>query len=121
MIKKHYFAALAVAFTLMGCSKTGVMPENSSVQEGPVEEGKPVELTVTVSDLGMETRITEAINDNVVNNLQVFIFNKYGMFETSGSVNGGVLKISCTAGYKHIVALVNAEPETDVTTLEEFS
>lgn len=121
MIKKLYFAAFAAAFALMGCSKTGLAPENGSVHEYPVEEGENVELTISVSDLSMTTRITGQISDESINNLQVFIFNKHGIFETSGSADSRSVSVSCTAGYKHIVALVNAEPETDVTTLEEFS
>ncbi len=123
MMKRIYFAAFAAALALTGCSKAGFAPDNGVTPEHnyPVTDQKQVELTVNVSDLAMNTKITGKINDGSINTLQVFVFNKHGLFETSASTSGSQVTFSCTAGSKTIVTLVNAKTETGVTTLEEFS
>lgn len=123
MIKKLYSAAIIAACALTGCSKTGLEPDcgQTSVNDSQMGNGKPVELTVTVSDTDMNTKIVGSGDDKKVNSLQVIVFNKHGLFETSAVSTSSEVTFSCTAGRKHIVALVNAMTETDISTFEEFS
>lgn len=117
MNNKLYFAAFAAALALVGCSKKNLESETTA----PIEDGDTVELTVNVMDSMMETRVTGMNSDMDVNSLQIFVFNKYGLLETSASGTSSELTLTCTAGQKQIVALVNAESEADVTTLSDLS
>ena len=112
-----YFAAFAAALALVGCSKTDLESETTS----PAEDGGTVELTVNVTDSMMETKVTGSNNDKKVNSLQVFVFNKHGILETSADAATSEVTLSCTAGQKHVVALVNAQTESGVTTLADLS
>lgn len=117
MNKKMYFAAFAAALALMGCSKNDLSSETVS----PAEDERTVELTVNVMDSMMETKLTGSGNDKLVNTLQVFVFNKHGILETSANAESSEVTLTCTAGQKHVVALVNAQSESGVTTLADLS
>lgn len=116
MRTKLYFAAFAAAVALMGC-------ENSFTDPADVQEsGEPVSLTVSVS--GAVTKISgdpEAINDRKVNSLQVFVFNRHGIYQASDYATSDEVTLTCTTGDKKVVALVNAPKEEGVGTFQELS
>lgn len=107
MIKKLCFAALAAA-ALMSCNE-----KNADLPH--VEENAEL-VTFSVSVPGLETKSTgeSAAAEKTVNSLQVFVFNQHGVYETSAAAAKGEVSITCTAGRKRMVALVNAEEETGV-------
>lgn len=112
MNSKFYFAALA-ALAIVACNEK---PINESLC---VEEQKQVQLTVTVDD--GTTKITGSSDDKNINDIQIFVFDKYGVYETSASSATMPVTLTCTAGEKQIVALVNAEPEENVKNLADLS
>lgn len=112
MSKKNYLAVMAAAVALVACSEkevTTVLPE---------VEPEMVQFEVTINDGA--TKISESKNDGLVNDIQVFVFNKYGLLETSATSATKTAKVTCTTGEKKIVALVNADPEQSVTTISEL-
>lgn len=123
MNKKLYFAAFAAALAIMGCNKAGYAPDHGTTTDSnaPVGDEQTVQLTVSVSDADPETKITGVINDKKVNTLQVIVFNKHGLYETSAVAADSKVTFSCTAGYKKIVALVNTDTQTNITTYDELS
>ncbi len=105
MMKKLWFAAIA-ALALVGCNE-------KVVEQNEAQGGEKVQITVNLSE-GV-TKVTGAIDDAKVNNLQIFVFDKYGVYETSSNGSGSSLSLTCTSGEKQIVALANAPIETGVT------
>ena len=108
--------ALAAAVALVGCENSLNGP--SDVQES----GDPVCLTVSVS--GAATKIAgdpDAINDRKVNSLQVFVFNRHGIYQASDYATSDEVTLTCTTGDKKIVALVNAPKEEGVGTIQELA
>lgn len=104
MSKQFYLAAFA-AMALVGC--------NEKMVELNEPAGEEVRLTVNLPQLA--TKVIGAPSDDAVNDLQVFVFNKYGVYETSASGSGKSLTLTCTTGEKQIMALVNADAESNVT------
>lgn len=107
MIKKMFCAAVA-ASALVSCNE-----KNADIPH--VEEGAEI-VTFSVSVPGLETKSTgeSAAAEKTVNSLQVFVFNQHGVYETYAAATKGEVSITCTAGKKRMVALVNAEEETGV-------
>ena len=114
MIKKIHFAAVVAAFAIIGCAEgqIDVLSQNE-------ESDEIVELTVNITDDLTKTTGQEYL-DNIVNDVQIFVFNRYGVYETSATGEGRSVTFSCTRGHKQIVALVNAEPETDVKNIDDL-
>lgn len=108
MIKKLFFAAVAAA-VLVSC--------NEKHADLPNAEENPELVTFSVSVPGLETKSTGggADDEKTINSLQVFVFNQHGVYEASASATKGEVSITCTAGQKRMVALVNAEEETGVS------
>lgn len=114
MIKKLCFAAFAAA-AFMSCSeKSADLPH--------VEENSEL-VTFSVSVPGLETKSTggSADDEKTINSLQVFVFNQHGVYEASAQASTGEVSITCTAGQKRMVALVNAGEETGVSDYESLA
>jgi hypothetical protein len=110
MFKKTLSAAFA-ALAIIGCNeKNFELPEENS--------GEKVQLTVKLPE-GV-TKVTGNPIDGKVNDLQVFVFDKNGVYETSSHGSGTSLSMTCTSGEKQIVALVNAPLETGVTNIADL-
>ena len=107
MIKKVCFAAIAAA-ALVSC--------NEKYADLPHVEENAELVTFSVSVPGLETKSTGGRDDDekTINSLQVFVFNQHGVYETSAVATEGEVSITCTAGQKRMVALVNATEETGV-------
>ena len=103
MSKQFYLAAFA-AMSLVGC--------NEKMLEQNVPATEEVRLTVNLPQLA--TKVMGTPSDDAVNSLQIFVFNKYGVYETSASGSGKSLTLTCTTGDKQIMALVNADTESNV-------
>lgn len=109
-MKKLCFAAFA-ALAFVGCNEKGVDPVE-------VKDGEKIQLTVKVPENA--TKVTGAPTDAQINNLQVFVFDKNGIYETSSNGNGSSLSLTCTSGEKNIVALANAPLETEIDNISEL-
>lgn len=113
MIKKLYFAAIAAVFAFAGCAEGQADLPHVENQDGLIE------LTVSVSDA--QTKATDQnYLDDIINDIQIFVFNRYGVYETSATADNYTLKLSCTSGHKQIVALVNAEPVSNVVNITDL-
>ena len=108
MIRKICFAAFAAAALLSCSEKNADLPH--------VEENSEL-VTFSVSVPGLDTKSTggSADDEKTINSLQVFVFNQHGVYEASARADKGEVSITCTAGQKRLVALVNAEEETGVS------
>lgn len=110
MIKKLFFAAFA-ALAFVGCNEDRVEPFID-------QTGEKVQLTVTIPS--NETKVTGYPSDTQINSIQVFVFDKNGIYETSDKGYGSALSLTCTTGEKKIVALINAPAETSVANIDEL-
>ena len=115
MCKRLYLAALLAAFGLVGCNEKDV---DLSEENAGVSSGEKIQLTVNLPVAA--TKVTGAASDNAVGNIQVFVFDRNGVYETSSSGNGSTLSLTCTTGEKQIVALVNAPKENSVKNIKEL-
>ena len=109
MSKRFYFAAM-VAAALVGC--------NEKVEHLSSDMSDVVQVTVYVPEV--QTKVVGLPSEDGVNNLQIFIFNKYGVYETSASGSGSSLTLTCTTGEKQIVALANAPQEDLVRDISDL-
>lgn len=110
MVKKICVAAFA-ALALTGCNENG-----AELQDVP--SGEKIQLTVNVPE--GSTKVTGTPADAKVNDVQVFVFDRYGVYETSSRASGSSLSLTCTSGEKQIMALVNAPQETGVSEISEL-
>lgn len=115
MSKKFYLAAFFAALGLLGCNK---MSADLPVEDAEAIRGEKVQLTVRIPQAS--TKLTGQAEDDAVDQIQVFVFNKNGEYETSSYGNGASLSLTCTTGEKQIVALVNAPQETGVRNIAEL-
>ena len=108
MIRKICFAAFAAA-AFMSCNEKSVDLPNGE------ENAELVTFSVCVP--GPDTKSTggTADDEKTINRLQVFVFNQHGVYEASALANKGEVSITCTAGQKRMVALVNSGEETGVS------
>lgn len=105
MIKRICFAAVA-AVAVIGCfEKESELPQLE-------ESGELVTFSVSVPVA--ETKSAEPTDEKTVNSLQVIAFNKHGIYEASAYGTENTVELTCTAGEKTIVALVNAEKEENL-------
>ena len=111
MVKKLFCAAFA-ALAFVGCYEDHVEPLVD-------QTGEKVQLTVTIpSD---QTKVTGYPSDTQIHEMQVFVFDKNGIYETSSEkARGSAMALTCTTGEKKIVALVNAPEESPVVNIEEL-
>ena len=107
MRKSIFYAAIA-AFALIGCTKNEVEP----VVKNEAESEVLLKVSVPVTS----TKSMEATDDDVVENVQILVFNEAELLEAyaSGGANDE-LEIKCTAGNKNVVALVNAPEMSEVS------
>ena len=89
--------------------------------ELPAHEAEDELVTFSVSVPGLETKSTGDTDEKKVNSLQVIVFNKNGVYEASAYGRGTALSISCTAGQKRMVALVNCNMEEGLANFDEFA
>lgn len=110
MFKKMFFAAMA-ALAVMSCNEKDVdMPQ--------VQDGEKIQLTVNLPQAA--TKVTGTPTDASVNNVQIFVFDKNGLYEASTHSTSSSLSLTCTTGEKKIVALVNAPLENGVTNIADL-
>jgi uncharacterized protein with FMN-binding domain len=114
MIRKFCWAAVA-ALAAVSCSEKDADLPQAGVDDELV--------TFSVSVPGVETRSvgSSADSEKTINSLQVFVFNKHGVYETSATANKGQASVTCTVGEKKIVALVNAMIVANVTTYQDLT
>lgn len=110
MVKKLFVAAFA-AMAVFGCNE-------KDVDLAGAQTGERVQLTVTLPDLATKTTGTPA--DAQVNDIQIFVFDKNGIYEASSQAASSTLSLTCTTGEKQIVALVNAPLESGVRNIAEL-
>ena len=110
MLKKMFFAAFA-AVALTGCNE-----KNDNVYEKLDQE--KIRLTVNLPQVA--TKVTGVPADAQVNDVQIFVFDKNGLYEASSHASASTLSLTCTTGEKQIVALVNAPLEGSVTNITEL-
>ena len=113
MCKRLYLAAMLAAFGLVGCNEKSV-----DLPSEEVSSGEKIQLTVKLPET--VTKVTGPAADDHVGDIQVFIFDKNGVYETSSAGSGSTLSITCTTGEKQIVALVNAPQETGIKNISEL-
>ena len=110
MFKKMFFAVLA-AVAVIGCNKNDV-----EVQD--LQSGEKIQLTVNLPQAA--TKVTGDPTDDEVNDVQIFVFDKNGLYEASSRATASTLSLTCTTGEKKIVALVNAPIESSVANIAEL-
>ncbi|MCQ2143058.1 MAG: hypothetical protein MJY56_03210 [Bacteroidales bacterium] len=110
--KKVFLLAAISAISALACNR-------EAVPSSHVEEGIPVELTVSVPSPAL-TKATSVGDETAVGRLQVFVFRESdGALEATASASASSLTMSTTTGSKKVAALVNA-PAVSVTTLTEL-
>ena len=80
-----------------------------------------ISLSVSVPDL--RTKVSEKNSPgtpDAINTLQVFVFDEAGVLEASDMKESESVVLTCKAGPKKVVSLVNAPEVTDVTTYSEL-
>lgn len=114
---KFCFAACVAALAMIGCNEkmTGPIVSEENVPVGNDE----VRLTVDVSD--PQTRLTGTYTDKKINKVQLFVFDKLGVLETTATSTTPSVSLTCRNGEKHLVALVNTRTLNDVKTLVDLS
>ena len=107
-MKKTFCYAAIAAFALVGCTKNDV--------ESIVKNEKQSDVLLKVSVPVVATKSMEVAADDVVDNVQILVFNEAGLLEAyaSGELNGE-MEIKCTSGSKNVVALVNAPDMSEVS------
>lgn len=110
MVKKLFMAVIAAA-AVVGCNE-------KDVELSDVQTGERVQLTVTLPELA--TKVTGTPADAQVNDIQIFVFDRNGIYEASSHAEASTLSLTCTTGEKLIVALVNAPLETGVNNIAEL-
>ena len=105
-----FFAVLA-AVAVIGCNEKDVeMPD--------IQTGEKIQLTVNLPQAA--TKVTGDPTDDEVNDVQIFVFDKNGLYEASSRATASTLSLTCTTGEKKIVALVNAPIESSVANIAEL-
>ena len=104
------FAVLA-AVAVIGCNEKDVEMQD-------MQSGEKIQLTVNLPQTA--TKVTGTPTDDKVNDIQIFVFDKNGLYETSSRATASTLSLTCTTGEKKIVALVNAPIEGSITNIAEL-
>lgn len=112
MIKKFCYAAMAAVAAVSCCEKSVELPE--------YEESEEL-VTFSVSVPGAETKNVGTAIEKTVNSLQVIVFNKHGLYETSSYVTRSTVDLTCTAGEKRLIALVNANKEDNIKNVDDLA
>ena len=110
MFQRMFYAAFA-AIALVGCNEKNIKPVE-------VPSGDKVQLTVNLPE--NLTKLTGVPTDSKINDVQIFVFDRNGLYETSSHGNASTISLTCTTGEKHLVALVNAPLEESVSNLEDL-
>jgi hypothetical protein len=113
MIRRICLAAMAAVAAVGCCEK-----ECELIQF--TEGGDLVTFSVSVPE--PETKSVGPADEKTVNSLQVFAFNRNGIYEASAyGDKTQMVELTCTAGEKIIVALVNAEKEENVADYDDLA
>lgn len=110
MFKKMIFAAFA-AVAVISCNE-------KDVEISHAQAGEKIQLTVNLPQA--VTKVTGNPSDAQVSDVQIFVFDKNGLYETSSRATASTLSLTCTTGEKNIVALVNAPIEGSITNIAEL-
>ena len=84
-------------------------------------EEKEELVTFSVSVPLADTKSVGLPDERNINTLQVFVFNRYGVYETYSYSSNNTVTLTCTAGEKRIVAMVNANTEEDVIDYDDLA
>ena len=114
MLKDFCFAAVVAVFALTGCNEKNVELDETAAGDS----ADKIQLTVRVPESA--TKVTGTSSDDAVKDLQVFVFDKNGVYETSSQGSGSSLSLTCTTGETTVVALVNAPQEVEVDNITEL-
>lgn len=90
-------------------------------EERPTKSDEWVSLSVSVPEV--RTKVSEKNSPgspDAINTLQVFVFDESGILEASDMKESESVVLTCKAGPKKVVSLVNAPEVTDVTTYSEL-
>ena len=90
---------LVAAIAICGCAR---MEQGTA----PVS-GEMVELSFRVPSQKM-TKVSGTVAEDIVNDLQVFVFGLDGQLHAYGHAQSDELTMTCSTGDKHVAALVNA-------------
>lgn len=112
MIKKICFAAMAALAAVSCCEKNVELPQ--------YEESEEL-VTFSVSVPEPETKNVGVAEETNVNSLQVIVFNRYGLYETSAYATRSSVDLTCTAGEKRMIALVNANREENIRNVDDLA
>ena len=116
MMKKNLFIAAAV---LTLCTAACTL-EKTDVSSESRTSDRTVVLKVSVPC--PVTKATDSEGEETVGSLQVFVFRPDGTLDASSSAEASEVSVSCTAGQKKVVAVVNAPQLSDIhdlTSLEQ--
>jgi hypothetical protein len=114
MMRKFCWAALA-ALAAVGCSE-----KEADIPQGGVGD-ELVTFSVSVPEIGTKSVAGSDDDEKAINSLQVFVFNKHDVFEASAYADEGEVSVTCTAGEKRIVALVNTIVDQSVATYQDLA
>lgn len=109
-MKKLCFAVLTV-LAFVGCNEVNVELDEANC-------GEEIQLTVNLPDA--VTKVTGTVSDSKIAGIQIFVFDKNGIYETSSSGSGSSLSLTCTSGEKQIVALANAPTVTGIDNISKL-
>ena len=90
-------------------------------EERPITSDEWISLSVSVPEV--RTKVSEKNSPgtpDAINTLQVFVFDEAGVLEASDMKESESVVLTCKAGPKKVVSLVNAPEVTDVTTYSEL-
>lgn len=123
-MKKFFVSVFAVMAVLASCQKNEV---SNFEPQRPQADGDRVDLVVGIQGKNLATRATgvvgDATDEEKVNKLEVFVFNKANNeLDAYGTVNDALeITISCTAGDRIIYAVVNAEDDlSQIATVDQL-
>ncbi|MBR0533340.1 MAG: hypothetical protein IJK19_01455 [Bacteroidales bacterium] len=114
-MKKQLMIIAVLALGAMACQK-----ENDCKE---CNEGKPVEVTVSINGTTMSKSTGNSYaNESKVNNLQILAFNANGELENYRSIDNEMsVTMLASSGEKTVWAVVNAPSLEEVVTLEELN
>lgn len=105
MKKTFYLIAAAAAAVAAACNKTDVPAVDSAA---PAEEGLRYELSVKIGSGARTRTVADTIDDEeVINTVQVFVFNGNALDAYLETDEPEEITLSCTAGVRDVYVVVN--------------
>lgn len=114
-IKKTAGAVMTMAASVLLLSCEKEQPGHDAASAG---EKVPVEVSIPES---AKTRVTDVGNEDMINNLQVFVFRPDGALDAYAMADDSRLVIECTSGQKEFVAVINAPQLTAIQSRSQLA